>query len=114
MQIIKRNVFTLFNFLNVMIALLLFAVGAYSNMFFIIIVILNVVIGTAQELKAKKLVDGIIHFEPAESNSVSRWKRDNYSCRRCGKRRSDGAGKRISDLQCAVVRPDAWKWMNPC
>lgn len=57
MQIIKRNVFTLFNFLNVMIALLLFAVGAYSNMFFIIIVILNVVIGTAQELKAKKLVD---------------------------------------------------------
>lgn len=40
-----------------MIALLLFAVGAYSNMFFIIIVILNVVIGTAQELKAKKLVD---------------------------------------------------------
>lgn len=57
MQIIKRNVFTLFNFLNVMIALLLFAVGAYSNMLFIIIVILNVVIGTAQELKAKKLVD---------------------------------------------------------
>ena len=57
MQIIKRNVFTLFNFLNVMIALLLFAVGAYSNIFFIIIVILNVVIGTAQELKAKKLVD---------------------------------------------------------
>ena len=40
-----------------MIALLLFAVGAYSNMFFITIVILNVVIGTAQELKAKKLVD---------------------------------------------------------
>ncbi len=57
MQIIKRNVFTLFNFLNVMITLLLFAVGAYSNMFFITIVILNVVIGTAQELKAKKLVD---------------------------------------------------------
>lgn len=57
MQIVKRNVFTLFNFLNLTIALLLFAVGAYSNMFFITIVILNVVIGTAQELKAKKLVD---------------------------------------------------------
>ena len=57
MQIIKRNVFTLFNFLNLVIALLLFSVGAYSNMLFITIVILNVVIGTAQELKAKKLVD---------------------------------------------------------
>ena len=57
MQIVKRNVFTLFNFLNLTIAILLFAVGAYSNMFFITIVILNVVIGTAQELKAKKLVD---------------------------------------------------------
>lgn len=39
MQIVKRNVFTLFNFLNLTIALLLFAVGAYSNMFFITIVI---------------------------------------------------------------------------
>lgn len=28
MQIVKRNVFTLFNFLNLTIALLLFAVGA--------------------------------------------------------------------------------------
>ncbi|HIR27033.1 MAG TPA: hypothetical protein IAB84_03550 [Candidatus Choladousia intestinigallinarum] len=31
-QIVKENVFTLFNFLNFLIAGLLFAVGAYSNM----------------------------------------------------------------------------------
>lgn len=40
-----------------MIAVLLFAVGAYSNMLFIVIIILNIVIGIAQEFKAKKLVD---------------------------------------------------------
>ena len=56
-QIIKDNLFTLFNFLNFLIAALLFVVGAYSNMLFIAIIILNIIIGTAQELKAKKLVD---------------------------------------------------------
>lgn len=56
-QIIKENLCTLFNLLNFTIAVLLFLVGAYSNMLFIAIIILNIVIGTAQELKAKKLVD---------------------------------------------------------
>lgn len=56
-QIVKENVCTLFNFLNFLIAILLFLVGAYSNMLFIAIIILNIVIGIVQELKAKKLVD---------------------------------------------------------
>lgn len=56
-RIIRENLFTLFNFLNFLIAALLFTVGAYSNMLFIAIIILNIVIGIAQELKAKKLVD---------------------------------------------------------
>lgn len=56
-EIIRENVLTLFNLLNFIIAGLLFAVGAYSNMVFIAIIILNIVIGIAQEFKAKKLVD---------------------------------------------------------
>lgn len=56
-QIIKENVCTLFNFLNFTIAILLFAVGAYSNMLFIAIIIVNIIVGISQELKAKKLVD---------------------------------------------------------
>lgn len=56
-QIVSENLFTLFNFLNFLIAGLLFAVGAYSNMLFIGIIILNIMIGITQELKAKKLVD---------------------------------------------------------
>ena len=56
-QIVRENLFTLFNLLSFLIAGLLLAVGAYSNMLFLAIIILNIVIGTAQELKAKKLVD---------------------------------------------------------
>lgn len=56
-QIFKENIFTLFNLLNFTIAALLFAVGAYSNMVFISIIIINIVIGISQELKAKRLVD---------------------------------------------------------
>ncbi len=56
-RIVRENLLTMFNFLNFFIALLLFAVGAYSNMLFIAIIILNIVIGIAQEFKAKKLVD---------------------------------------------------------
>lgn len=56
-QIVRENLFTLFNLLNFLIAGLLLAVGAYSNMLFLAIIISNIVIGTAQELKAKKLVD---------------------------------------------------------
>lgn len=57
LQIIKDNVLTLFNFLNVMIAVLLFMAGAYSNMLFILIVLLNIVIGVTQEIKAKRMVE---------------------------------------------------------
>ncbi len=56
-QIFEDNIFTLFNLLNLIIAVMLSAVGAYSNMAFIGIIVLNVIIGIAQELKAKKLVD---------------------------------------------------------
>ncbi len=55
--IVKENVCTLFNVLNFVIAALLFAVGAYSNMLFLAIILLNLVIGIAQEFQAKKLVD---------------------------------------------------------
>lgn len=50
----KENIFTLFNLLNFLIAIALALVGAWSNMVFILIILLNLVIGIAQELHAKK------------------------------------------------------------
>lgn len=56
-QIIKDNVLTLFNFYNFFIACCLFLVGAYSNMLFILVIIVNIIIGLAQEIHAKNLVE---------------------------------------------------------
>ena len=56
-QIISQNVFTLFNLLNVIIAVMLLLVHAYSNMAFLAIIILNTLIGIVQELKARKQVE---------------------------------------------------------
>lgn len=55
--IIRENTLTLFNLLNFLLAACLFAVKAYSNMFFILIIIMNIVIGIVQEIRAKKMVD---------------------------------------------------------
>lgn len=55
-EIISENVFTLFNLFNFLIAIALAAVGAYSNLAFILIIILNVSIGIVQEIHAKNMV----------------------------------------------------------
>ncbi|WP_407855187.1 HAD-IC family P-type ATPase [Enterococcus hailinensis] len=55
--IIRENTFTLFNLLNFLLADCLFAVKAYSNMFFIVIIIMNITIGIVQEIRAKKMVE---------------------------------------------------------
>ena len=56
-QILRDNVCTLFNLLNLLIAIALIAVHAWSNLFFIFVIALNTVIGIAQELKAKRLIE---------------------------------------------------------
>lgn len=56
-QIIKENLCTLFNLLNLLIAIALACVHAWSNMFFILVIALNTAIGIVQELKAKRLVE---------------------------------------------------------
>lgn len=56
-QIFKENICTLFNFLNLIIAIALGIAGAWSNMLFVAIIAANIIIGIAQELHAKKLVD---------------------------------------------------------
>ena len=58
-QIVREHVCTLFNLFNVLIALALAAVGAWSNLLFILIIALNTAIGIAQELHAKRLVERI-------------------------------------------------------
>ncbi|MGX7420708.1 cation-translocating P-type ATPase [Carnobacterium gallinarum] len=56
-QIIKENVWTMFNLLNLIIGVALAAVGAYSNLLFMLIILLNICIGIFQEITAKNLVE---------------------------------------------------------
>lgn len=55
-QIIFENVFTLFNLYNLIIAIALFCVKAYTNMFFFLIITINVLIGIIQEIHGKNMV----------------------------------------------------------
>ena len=58
-QIIREHLCTLFNLFNLLIAVALAWVGAWSNLLFILIVALNTGIGIAQELHAKRTVEKI-------------------------------------------------------
>ncbi len=55
-KILFDNVFTFFNLLNFSLAFCLLLVGSYRNMLFILIVIVNILIGTVQEYRAQKTI----------------------------------------------------------
>lgn len=56
-QIVFGNIFTLFNLLNFVLALLVFFTGSYKNLLFMGVVISNTLIGIIQELRAKKTIE---------------------------------------------------------
>ncbi len=56
-DIIKSNVFTLFNLINLILAIALLYTGSYKNLMFMGVVICNCVIGIIQEVRAKKSID---------------------------------------------------------
>jgi len=56
-QIIKENFITLFNILNLILGICIFAVGSYKNMLFLWIVIVNTAISTVQEIHSKRMID---------------------------------------------------------
>ncbi|AFA49404.1 cation-translocating P-type ATPase [Acetobacterium woodii] len=56
-RIIQDNTLTLFNILNIILALMVIFVQSFQNLLFINIVVINTFIGTIQEIKAKKTID---------------------------------------------------------
>lgn len=74
-QIIKDNLFTLFNMLNFSIAISLSLVGAFSNLFFILIIIMNVLIGITIEIRARNTVEQLSIVTKAQVTVV----RDNVN-----------------------------------
>lgn len=56
-EIIKNNLFTLFNLLNFLLALSIALVGSYKNLLFMGGVICNTLISIVQEIRTKKIID---------------------------------------------------------
>ncbi len=56
-QIMREHTFTLFNFVNLALAVLVAITGQYRNMTFMIVVFINLAVGVIQEVRAKQMVD---------------------------------------------------------
>lgn len=56
-RIVCENVFTLFNLINLILAVMVFAVGSYRNALFMGVVICNIAIGIFQSIRAKRAID---------------------------------------------------------
>lgn len=56
-QIFARNTLTVFNLVNIILAVMVLLVGSYKNILFILIAIANTLIAIVNEIRAKKTVD---------------------------------------------------------
>lgn len=56
-RIIIKNTFTIFNLVNVVLAMMVIAVGSYKNLLFILIAIANTLISIVNGIRAKKTID---------------------------------------------------------
>ena len=78
-QILAGNFFTLFNFLNLFLALAIFAVGSYKNMLFMFVVIINTAISTYQEIHSKRIIDKLSVMASSKANVIRNGKSENIS-----------------------------------
>ena len=78
-RILFENFFTLFNFLNLFLAIAIFCVGSYKNMLFIFIVIINTAISTIQEIHSKKVVDKLSIMASSKSRVIRNGKKEEIS-----------------------------------
>ncbi len=56
-QILRENIFTLFNLINVILAVFVALTGSYRNMLFMGVIAANIAIGIFQEIRAKRTID---------------------------------------------------------
>ena len=69
-KILFENIFTVFNVVNAVLAVLLFISGSIKNCLFIIVVISNTLIGIIQEIRAKKTVDKLTIINTGRINVI--------------------------------------------
>lgn len=78
-RILFENFFTLFNFLNLFLAIAIFMVGSYKNMLFLAIVIINTAISTFQEIHSKRVVDKLSVMASSKAKVIRDGKKQEIS-----------------------------------
>ena len=58
-EIVKENVFTYFNLIFTVLAVLLVIVGSFKDLTFMLIVFANTAIGIIQEIRSKRTLDNL-------------------------------------------------------
>lgn len=56
-SIFRSNICTLFNLINVILAVFVFLTGSYKNMLFMLVIVINTIIGVVQEIRSKITTD---------------------------------------------------------
>lgn len=109
-QIFSDNILTLFNFLNFGIGVCLLFVGAYSNMAYLAIIMVNIIIGIYQEIHARNLVRKLSIVSQSEVLVIREGKELSLSTKELvlGDIVKIGAGEQIpSDLRVLSGRAEA-------
>lgn len=57
LKIIGRNIFTYFNLIFMILAILLITAGSYRNLSFLVVIIINILIGIYQQIRSKIILD---------------------------------------------------------
>lgn len=69
-KIFAENIFTLFNLINVILAVAVLLVGSYKNLLFMLVIIANTAIGIFQEIRAKLTVDKLSIINQAKVKAI--------------------------------------------
>ncbi len=78
-QIFFTNIFTLFNFVNIFLAVLLILVGSYKNLMFMGVVFWNLAIGIFQEIRSKRVIDKLTLLQEPVARVLREGKEEDIS-----------------------------------
>lgn len=73
-KIFADNICTLFNLINIILALAVFLVGSYKNLLFMLVILANIAIGIFQEIRAKITVDRLSIINQSKVRAIRKGK----------------------------------------
>ena len=78
-QIVRDNICTLFNLVNVILAAAIFWTGSYRNLLFMAIILCNIAIGIFQEVRSKITIDRLSVITSTKAHVIRNGERSNIA-----------------------------------